>query len=241
MKLTTDQYIQALTSDGVLKDRSVELLTVLHDAPSCEATAPQLAEMLGYSDFPPVNALIGKLGKRIANFLKIDLPQTEDNSPGWWKIIAHGEQRPEGFTWRLRSELIDALLALGLLQDGDTKLYPEVVSPVGELSEGKQKKVIVNAFERNTVARNLCIKHYGAKCFVCNFDFQEKYGEIGVGFIHVHHLLELSAIGKEYKVNPVTDLRPVCPNCHAMLHKQAPAYSIEELRGIIEMGQNLSK
>ncbi len=61
MKITKDQYKQALTSEGVLKDRSIELLSVLHDAPSCEATAPQLAEMLGYSDFPPVNALVGKL------------------------------------------------------------------------------------------------------------------------------------------------------------------------------------
>ena len=108
-----------------------------------------------------------------------------------------------------------------------------MVSSVGQLSEGKRKQVLVNAFERNAVARNLCIKHYGAKCFVCNFSFQEIYGAIGMGFIHVHHLVELSAIGNEYKVNPIIDLRPVCPNCHAMLHRRIPVYSIEELRQII--------
>ena len=137
--------------------------------------------------------------------------------------------------------MIDALLELGLLQDSDEKLYPEAVSPIGQLLEGKRRQVLVNAFERNTVARKLCIKHYEAKCSVCNFDFQENYGEIGAGFIHVHHLLELSTIGKEYKVNPVTDLRPVCPNCHAMLHQRNPAFSIEELRRIIEMEQRLTK
>ena len=60
------------------------------------------------------------------------------------------------------------------------------------------------------------------------------YGKIGEGFIHVHHLLELSVIKKEYKVDPINDLRPVCPNCHAMLHRKKPAYSIEELRNVIQ-------
>ena len=130
--------------------------------------------------------------------------------------------------------MFDALVELGLLQDNDVKLYPETVSPTEQLSEGKKKQVLVNAFERNSVARSLCIKHYGARCYVCDFNFQERYGKIGTGFIHVHHLIELSAIGKEYKVNPITDLRPVCPNCHAMLHQHSPAYSTEELRQIIE-------
>jgi 5-methylcytosine-specific restriction enzyme A len=233
MKITKSQYVQALSAEGVLKDRSIELLNMLYDAPSCKATAPQLAQMLGYSDFPPVNALIGKLGKRIAKHLGIDLPKRENNSPGWWKVLVHGETRPEGFTWSLRNELFDALVDLGLLQDSDPKLYPEVVSPATNLSEGKKKQVFVNAVERNGVARTLCIKHFGAQCAVCGLDFGRRYGEIGVGFIHVHHLLEISSIGMEYKVNPITDLRPVCPNCHAMLHQRRPAYSIDDLRGII--------
>ncbi|HBP90893.1 MAG TPA: restriction endonuclease [Nitrospiraceae bacterium] len=120
-----------------------------------------------------------------------------------------------------------------MLQDADNKLYPEVISPKLILSEGKKKRVLVNAFERNSIARSLCVNHYKAQCIVCGFGFKEKYGEIGTGFIHVHHLIELSSIDKEYKVNPITDLRPVCPNCHAMLHQQNPAFPIEELRKII--------
>jgi 5-methylcytosine-specific restriction protein A len=60
------------------------------------------------------------------------------------------------------------------------------------------------------------------------------YGEIGNGFIHVHHVVELASVKDEYKVNPVDDLRPVCPNCHAMLHQKKPAYTIEELKSIIK-------
>ena len=33
----------------------------------------------------------------------------------------------------------------------------------------------------------------------------------------------------KYERDPLTDLLPVCPNCHAMLHSQAPALQPEEL------------
>ena len=51
-----------------------------------------------------------------------------------------------------------------------------------------------------------------------------------MGFIHIHHVIDISIIGKEYEINPKNDLVPVCPNCHAMLHKQKPALSVEELK-----------
>jgi 5-methylcytosine-specific restriction enzyme A len=53
---------------------------------------------------------------------------------------------------------------------------------------------------------------------------------MGKGFIRVHHLRELSSLGEGYQVNPVADLRPVCPNCHAMLHTQRPALLPEDLK-----------
>jgi 5-methylcytosine-specific restriction protein A len=59
--------------------------------------------------------------------------------------------------------------------------------------------------------------------------FEQCYGEVAKGFIHVHHLRPLSEIGEEYEVDPIADLRPVCPNCHAVLHLRVPAYSIEEV------------
>lgn len=64
---------------------------------------------------------------------------------------------------------------------------------------------------------------------ICDFSFEEKYGEIGRGFIHVHHLTAISSIGKEHKLNPIIDLRPVCPNCHSMIHKRLDPFSIEEI------------
>jgi len=114
-----------------------------------------------------------------------------------------------------------------------TIIYPDDIID-NNLFEGTKKQIIVNAYERNSQARQLCIEKYGAICTVCNFDFEKIYGEIGKGFIHVHHLIEISSIAKDYKINPIQDLRPVCPNCHAMLHKRKPVYSIKEIKNLID-------
>ncbi len=102
------------------------------------------------------------------------------------------------------------------------------------LLEGAKKLISVNAYERNKQARSECLNHYGFNCSVCDFDFEETYGEIGKEFIHVHHIVDLATINKEYKVDPISDLVPVCPNCHAMLHKRKPiAFTVEELKSIL--------
>lgn len=100
--------------------------------------------------------------------------------------------------------------------------------------EGAKKLISVNAYERNIQARKACLEHHGYLCKVCNFDFEKIYGEIGKEFIHVHHVVDLATIGKEYKVDPINDLVPVCPNCHAMLHKRRPvAFTVAELKNIL--------
>jgi hypothetical protein len=111
--------------------------------------------------------------------------------------------------------------------------YPDQVDEEARYFEGAVERVIVNRYERNEAARQKCIDHYGPTCAVCDFDFEAVYGPLGKGYIHVHHLLKISSIGESYEVDPIKDIRPVCPNCHAMLHRKCPAYTIEALRLII--------
>jgi 5-methylcytosine-specific restriction endonuclease McrA len=100
--------------------------------------------------------------------------------------------------------------------------------------EGHRVKISVNKYERDPKNRKSCIKHYGPICSACEFDFSVAYGLIGSGYIHVHHLNPLSANdGRALKINPIKDLRPVCPNCHEMLHRANPPYSIEQLKGFL--------
>lgn len=94
-------------------------------------------------------------------------------------------------------------------------------------------RVTVNGYEPQPGARRQCIAAYQPRCYACGFDFGAVYGPEFAGFIHVHHLRPLSEVGREYVVDPIEDLRPVCPNCHAVLHCRVPAYSIEDVRGFL--------
>ena len=98
------------------------------------------------------------------------------------------------------------------------------------LREGAVLKTLRSVYVRDPEARRQCITKYGPQCFICKFSFKETYGKVADGYIHVHHLRQLSNIRKEHKIDPVKHLRPVCPNCHAVLHLKNPAYSIEEVR-----------
>ena len=115
----------------------------------------------------------------------------------------------------------------------------DVVTIIKEtFREGKSKDITQTRYERNPEARKRCLKHYGCSCKVCEFNFEDHFGEVGQGFIHVHHINQISDIGKEYEVDPIKDLIPVCPNCHAMIHSKRPAFTIEEIKEIRKTTDN---
>jgi hypothetical protein len=111
---------------------------------------------------------------------------------------------------------------------------PDEVLDDEYLYDDDVREVTVNAHERNLEARQLCIAHHGCHCNVCGFDFGETYGPAGANYIHVHFLRPLVELGEDYEVDPVNDLRPVCPNCHAMIHSVIPPYSLEELKAMLK-------
>lgn len=102
-----------------------------------------------------------------------------------------------------------------------------------EFNEGELKQVTTNRYERNREAREKCVLLKGCRCVVCGFDFKETYGEIGEGFIHVHHVTPISYKGKDYTLDIANDLVPVCPNCHAMMHRKNPPLTATELKDIL--------
>ena len=108
------------------------------------------------------------------------------------------------------------------------------------LREGAVRLTQGTRYERNPEARRLCIGSHGVSCVVCGFNFEDYYGEVGKGYIHVHHLTPLSEISGEHDVNPVEDMRPICPNCHAMVHQKSPPYTIEEVEEMITIRRALS-
>lgn len=110
---------------------------------------------------------------------------------------------------------------------------PEEVTPSPTLREGAVMTITVNAYERNSEARRRCIAAHGTACAVCDFSFEHAYGDVAAGFIHVHHVHPLALRGTEHDVDPVADLRPVCPNCHAVIHLRGGCIPVAELREIV--------
>ncbi len=104
------------------------------------------------------------------------------------------------------------------------------------IREGALKSVLVNKYERDILARRACLAKHGYNCSVCGLNFEERYGEIGRNFIHVHHVVPISSIGQEYQIDPENDLTPVCPNCHAMLHKgqDGQVLTTQELKALLK-------
>lgn len=153
--------------------------------------------------------------------------RSEDRAPftyaGIGHPIPHGDvERPVRIDWVFGSEEIE-----------ETPVFTDEYAPGAKYTEGQRTQVLVNRYERDRNARDECIRHYGATCSVCGFDFGLKYGDLGEGFIHVHHIVPLHEIGVDYVVDPINDLVPVCPNCHAMIHRRNPALSIDELRKLV--------
>jgi 5-methylcytosine-specific restriction protein A len=111
--------------------------------------------------------------------------------------------------------------------------FPEEIS--SSCHEGAVKEITVNRYERSSIARRKCIEYHGCYCNVCGFDFEKVYGELGRDFIHVHHVIPLSEINEKYVIDYKEDLVPVCPNCHAMLHRNinGKAYTVEELKTLL--------
>ena len=99
-----------------------------------------------------------------------------------------------------------------------------------QLIEGEKFEVTLSRSERNPIARLRCLEIHGVSCLACGIDFESKYGSLGTGFIHVHHLNPLSTISAAYAVDPSCDLIPLCPNCHSMIHRLKGDQSLTALK-----------
>lgn len=146
-----------------------------------------------------------------------------------WDTQSSGVRIPENVAVALKEEWVR-------VNAGDRFSLPEEITAATTFAEGAKRIVAINSYERSSNARNACIAHYGTRCVVCGFNFAEKYGLAGEGLIHVHHLIPLAEIGEVYMLNPIEDLRPVCPNCHAIIHLGGVTRTIDEVRRMIERG-----
>lgn len=107
--------------------------------------------------------------------------------------------------------------------------------PVNSIqTEGTPSEIRSIRYERNPINRKLCLYRKGYDCAICGMNFYDVYGEIGYHFIEVHHITPVSTMEPGYIFDVERDLVPLCPNCHAMVHRRNPPYSVEELKALLK-------
>jgi 5-methylcytosine-specific restriction protein A len=124
---------------------------------------------------------------------------------------------------KFASSLLVCLLPIELVENFEQ---------LGEL-EGKKMSVVKNTYERSPKNRAACLIFHGYNCFSCGLNFEQTYGSIGEKYIEVHHRVPVSLMGGEYRLDPKTDLVPLCSNCHSMVHTESPPITPENLKQLV--------
>jgi len=145
------------------------------------------------------------------------------------------------FHWHTQSSgilipnhIADAIEQLWVSRDSARQSrLPEELAACPVYIEGLGRQIVVNAYERNVSARKQCLEHHGYSCACCDAALSQVYGPIADQFIHVHHLKPIADIGQSYAVDPINDLVPVCPNCHAIIHLNNPPLTVSAVQDLL--------
>ena len=94
--------------------------------------------------------------------------------------------------------------------------------------EGMEDITSSKKYKRSKLLRDKAIQHFTdengrIKCKVCDFDFEEVYGEHGKAYIEIHHQKPVFQFDGDDMKQTITqalkNLIPVCANCHRMIHR----------------------
>jgi 5-methylcytosine-specific restriction protein A len=208
-------------------------------------TAPLISDMQKrFNNHRDIFASYLDLAKLKSNKFNLRVNQKEDifNLQEDWKEIDFGlsksyfSQDAEFLT--LTSVALDFMCIILFLIIDDMEWTNEHED--GE-EEGSSYASTIKKYERSRYNRALCLKYYGFTCRGCGDKLEQKYGPIGSNVIHVHHIVPISQMGSSYKLNPIKDLIPLCPNCHNIVHKQNPPLEISELQRLTNYLVNSEK
>ena len=154
------------------------------------------------------------------------------------RVLASGHRVEDDEADDLRRAWADWIRERSTLSGEEAGVRP----PIGgaRIPEGTKMRVPVDRYERNPLARRLCLEFFRYTCQACGLRFEDRYGEIGRDYMHVHHKTPLSEVvnPNSHTVDPTTDLVAVCPNCHAMLHRpNDKTLTVDELQQLMEATQ----
>ncbi len=143
------------------------------------------------------------------------------------------------FSW---SDVKPALVALSNPKT-DIDIFKEIFE--GDTGATKETKIYKRSKELRDAAIDTFLKDYGAlSCNICTFNYEETYGNAGKGFIEVHHKTPIYMYKGADQVKTIEqaikNLAPVCANCHRIIHRTRPPYTIEQVAGIYQKIRTIS-
>lgn len=105
-----------------------------------------------------------------------------------------------------------------------------------QFQEGGKQYQWTTRFERDPQLRAKAIEIHGTTCMGCRFNFEDTYGDIGRGFIEVHHTKPVSSLGGIAVVDPKSDMVTLCSNCHSIVHrKKLKPLSLQDLKALLNV------
>jgi 5-methylcytosine-specific restriction protein A len=164
------------------------------------------------------------------------------------------DQSPHMLTFEIEVLTSESSIEHGLLNETEAQLLEIATSVFASLlpkpshqysnpeevigyPEGATSQVLVNKYERDPRNRAAAISIHGYYCLACGFDFEKLYGDLGRDFIIVHHVIPVSQLGADYVINIAKDLITLCANCHAMIHRQDPPLTLDQLKAKLKSRQ----
>jgi 5-methylcytosine-specific restriction enzyme A len=244
--ITVEEWKSMLQNPEIFGERYLDMIVkwyneIDHRATTQAIMAKYPSELKG----TPYNGYVIGLTNRILKHLnRFEVIGTEGNKSkfivpfeGWHEDYKEGNH----FVWKLRDELVQALEELEMVDEQKFPSEEEELTSYSIESTPEGNKVVcyTTRYERNAKNRDTAIKIHGTVCQGCGFDFEKTYGEIGRGYIEVHHIKPLSEGKGVTKPDAATDLICVCSNCHRMIHRRKDSVlSLKELRKLVSVNNS---
>ena len=215
--------------------------------------AGELVQAMGEANEAGQQTFQAVLGESVARgatvrFTVNDHPRQLDDPTVWGDVWTRMELRMSkqllGLDGEATAEELDlvrswtrrfvaAVLAIAPMETQDNVAG----QPPEGFAEGATSFTRAVRYERDRRNRAAAIAIHGTACMACRMEFGARYGKVAEGFIEVHHTIPLASVGGGYIVDPIRDLVPLCPNCHAVAHRQNPPLTVEEIRGLLRDSQ----
>jgi 5-methylcytosine-specific restriction protein A len=179
-------------------------------------------KMMNFRRFDPAFVSSGKVGLKSGNKKEATV----------WHDFAHDRERLSAVALAIRK-------AIRMTSNEEMDDIEE--EDVSEAEEGRLLTRLHRVRERSRKLvdrrKSLALARYGyLKCEGCGFNYEERYGERGKGFIEAHHTTPIHTLGEDNKTK-LEDLALVCANCHRILHAKRPWLSMDELRKLLRKHQ----